>query len=477
MSSGESGVSQEGEIADAEAPPGEVTTSLAALGSWLHDVRRATRSTAPKAPQAKPKAEADHSVVLYALQLDRAGSRSTPTLRPHLSRRRSDGGWGKPRKLEMTAAFSGQKPTKGVTLEDEVLWMRLVRLSPDPWRDHAEPAFTADADGSRLFSEFVETGRIFWESPDAGMVTLGSRRAGHLAWEPLADGTQRLTLRLLDEDSNPTGPAVLPMVLGTPYYLDVEARQVGPLDVPVPTETLASLISAPTLDPRAVEWLDDAHLDELEAFGLPLPRVQHWEEIVGVQPRPRLTLELDGPGGGLEALRVAAFFDYGPVSIPVDPQERLPSQRWSAGDVVYEVARDLEAELAALEPLAALGQAFAAENYESIENAEAVATGDENDSAYCEVEEGIAADAALMDLDQGIGVLWDAMPDNAMLILCTGAGDTPRVRTMQERKWKRSRGLGPWGPFTDEAEDELRRMRDRVSRGVVFAGVKQKAPA
>ena len=99
------------------------------------------------------------------------------------------------------------------------------------------------------------------------------------------------------------------------------------------------------------------------------------------------------------------------------------------------------------------------------------------DSAYCEVEEGIAADAALMDLDQGIGVLWDAMPDNAMLILCTGAGDTPRVRTMQERKWKRSRGLGPWGPFTDEAEDELRRMRDRVSRGVVFAGVKQKAPA
>ena len=123
------------------------------------------------------------------------------------------------------------------------------------------------------------------------------------------------------------------------------------------------------------------------------------------------------------------------------------------------------------------GQAFAAENYESIENAEAVATGDESDSAYCEVEEGIAADAALMDLDQGIGVLWDAMPDNAMLILCTGAGDTPRVRTMQERKWKRSRGLGPWGPFTDEAEDELRRMRDRVSRGVVFAGVKQKAPA
>ena len=94
---------------------------------------------------------------------------------------------------------------------------------------------------------------------------------------------------------------------------------------------------------------------------------------------------------------------------------------------------------------------------------------------YCDVEEGIAADAALMDLDERVRQLWDAMPTNGMLILCTGAGDTARARTLQERKWKRSRGLGPWGAWTDEAEEELRRLRERVSRGVVFAGVKQKS--
>ena len=80
-----------------------------------------------------------------------------------------------------------------------------------------------------------------------------------------------------------------------------------------------------------------------------------------------------------------------------------------------------------------------------------------------------------MDLDERVRQLWDAMPTNGMLILCTGAGDTARARTLQERKWKRSRGLGPWGAWTDEAEEELRRLRERVSRGVVFAGVKQKS--
>ena len=144
------------------------------------------------------------------------------------------------------------------------------------------------------------------------------------------------------------------------------------------------------------------------------------------------------------------------------------------------------------------GQARAAEEYASIRAAvenggpdagpAATTKGDgENDEGedggiaidagdgYCDVEEGIAADAALMDLDERVRQLWDAMPANGMLILCTGAGDTARTRTLQERKWKRSRGLGPWGPWTDEAEEELRRLRERVSRGVVFAGVKQQS--
>ena len=144
------------------------------------------------------------------------------------------------------------------------------------------------------------------------------------------------------------------------------------------------------------------------------------------------------------------------------------------------------------------GQARAAEEYASIRAAvenggpdagpAATTKGDgENDEGedggiaidagdgYCDVEEGIAADAALMDLDERVRQLWDAMPANGMLILCTGAGDTARARLLQERKWKRSRGLGPWGPWTDEAEEELRRLRERVSRGVVFAGVKQKS--
>jgi hypothetical protein len=44
---------------------------------------------------------------------------------------------------------------------------------------------------------------------------------------------------------------------------------------------------------------------------------------------------------------------------------------------------------------------------------------------------------------------WDALPPNAMLIVATGVGDSPRLRTLQERKWKRLQGLGPWGAWTE----------------------------
>ena len=72
---------------------------------------------------------------------------------------------------------------------------------------------------------------------------------------------------------------------------------------------------------------------------------------------------------------------------------------------------------------------------------------------YCDVEEGIAADAALMDLDERVRQLWDAMPENGMLILCTGAGDTARARTARSASGS-DRGVGAVGPWTDEAEEE-----------------------
>ena len=113
----------------------------------------------------------------------------------------------------------------------------------------------------------------------------------------------------------------------------------------------------------------------------------------------------------------------------------------------------------------------AAEGAEGAEE-EAAEEEEEEEDAYDDVEESIAADAALMDLDLCVGKVWDALPSNAMLILATGVGDSPRLRTLQERKWKRVQGIGPWGPWTEDADAELKRAAERCRAGVAFAAVK-----
>ena len=349
---------QEEDDDDDEQAPIEVKASLAAMGSWLSGARRASRESRPE--DVRRPVEAGQYAVLYGLSIECRGrhDRPAPTLRAYSSRRRKNGEWGKPKKIDLEYSSSGLKASKSVTLEDELLWMRLTKLSPDQWRHRSAPGFSADSNGVRLFAEFIDTGRVFFHSPDTGMLSRGAPRSGHVLWDVQQDGTQQLQVRLLGEDGSPTGPVVTPIPLATPYYFDIEAREVGPLEVPIPADTLASLVTAPPLDPRAVESLDDATLDAFEALGLPLPRVQHWEEIVGVRPRPRLTLELGERGAGLEALQVSAFFDYGQVSIPVDPANEAPSLRLSKDDVIYEVARDLEVERAAFEAIGPLQSAI-----------------------------------------------------------------------------------------------------------------------
>lgn len=95
-----------------------------------------------------------------------------------------------------------------------------------------------------------------------------------------------------------------------------------------------------------------------------------------------------------------------------------------------------------------------------------------SDASYDDVEESVARDAALLDLDANVGKVWDALPSGSMLLLVTGVGNAPLVKIMQERKWKRAQALGPWGKWTDEAEAELRAEAERARRGMLFAAVK-----
>ena len=97
---------------------------------------------------------------------------------------------------------------------------------------------------------------------------------------------------------------------------------------------------------------------------------------------------------------------------------------------------------------------------------------DASAAEWDDVEESVARDAALLDLDANVGKAWDALPSGSMLVLVTGVGNAPLVKTLQERKWKRAQALGPWGKWTDEAEAELRAEAEKAKRGMLFAAVK-----
>ena len=69
--------------------------------------------------------------------------------------------------------------------------------------------------------------------------------------------------------------------------------------------------------------------------------------------------------------------------------------------------------------------------------------------------------------------MWEALAPNTMLVVATGVGDSAQLRHRQEQKWKRLQNIGPWGKWTDEAEEELRALAERVKCGVTFAAIKQ----
>jgi len=338
----------ESESESKSSDPVEVRDSLRAMGSWLQGMRAPDLPSAPAAPKPEPS-----SAVIYGLSVEVSPRTKRPmlTVRPHSSRRRKNGGWGKPQSVDLNSAVEGRSSAKSITPEDELLWIRLSRLGPTDWRSRASPSLTTTPKGTQLFLDLVETGRAFTGTPDEGMLRLGPPRTGTVSWTCLEDGSQSLTVRLVPEEAQQEATPVVPLPLGSPYYLDLQTRVVGPLKTPLPDATVAAIAASPVLDPRAVMSLDDGSLDQLEQLGLPLPRVQQWVEVRDTEPRPRLRLELDGPKGSLGALQAAAFFDYGEAALPADSKNQVATQRCVSESAVYEVERDLEAEEAAMQHL------------------------------------------------------------------------------------------------------------------------------
>jgi hypothetical protein len=84
----------------------------------------------------------------------------------------------------------------------------------------------------------------------------------------------------------------------------------------------------------------------------------------------------------------------------------------------------------------------------------------------------VAHDALLQRMDNHVGVIYEAMPSNSMLVIATGQGDTADCRRMMELKFKRQGrvdGLPTWSLEDEEAYAE---KMNREMQGLCFCSVK-----
>jgi superfamily II DNA or RNA helicase len=205
--------------------------------------------------------------------------------------------------------------------------------------------------GAALLEKLIATGRAFAAPPASTMhsgqpcpLHGGPARPGQLTWQTLPDTRVRPVLQ--------TEPAATVLVTATEpcWYLDTQAGEAGPIELPWPVSNIADVLSMPAIT------LDEAPLvgnvlRELTP-GLPLPPAydQSSVRIIGAAPVPVLvldTLPTWSPGWSSANLQDALDF----VTVTFDYEgERVPAQgntaliRLGAHGELMQIQRDVAGE-------------------------------------------------------------------------------------------------------------------------------------
>lgn len=79
----------------------------------------------------------------------------------------------------------------------------------------------------------------------------------------------------------------------------------------------------------------------------------------------------------------------------------------------------------------------------------------------------------LAALDQHIGSIYAALPQNALLIVATGHGDMPELRWQQELKYKREQRLDGLRPWSTADEEAFCALTEQQLRALCFCAVKR----
>lgn len=309
-------------------------------------------NTSSKTPEKKHTKQAHYpkpqQTLLYVLQLDEAGL----LVETSVARRLKQGGYSITSHFEPSRVTS-RTPARFLEPIDLELLGALDQLPLDP-----ETGFTR-LDGpqsAHTLETILATGRCYFEDAEWGpQLSLGPTRPIEFQW--LADdfGYQRPYGR-----STPIADKLLPF--SSPWYLDSEKGECGPLDTGLPPDLVHELV---TLQPLSPERAAKVHKTLVKTYpDSPVPPLQQFDiEIMPrVKPVPclRLTSVEERPlGEWSEYYDFACLsFDYGGGSGGDDGEIEIyrhnPSTRIKNGKLI-RVQRDKKAEKAAVEQLRELG--------------------------------------------------------------------------------------------------------------------------
>ncbi len=229
------------------------------------------------------------------------------------------------------------------------------------------------ADGVALLQKMLHTGRCYLGSADGPLLSLASKRHGEVVWHKNTDGTQKLVVHF--DYANAAGEPIEPdlvLPLQPPFFVDVEARSCGPLDLGMEEALAQKLVAAPSIAPReaplVVKMLEE-RLPRLSGkTKIPLPEAPEKIEMREVVPKPVLRL-IKGHVKYDEHHFESYYYSnsWTPVELPLarlcfdyDGREVQAGDKSAALELVEEdrlviISRDVRVEQQALATLGELG--------------------------------------------------------------------------------------------------------------------------
>jgi len=211
-----------------------------------------------------------------------------------------------------------------------------------------------------LLEEILATGRAHWLEAKGPALSLGPARPGRIIWEGGGAGAE-LVLRL------DAGEGLVALNGAPPFYVDVAAGLIGPIDLGVTPKLAFRLVCAPAAPVEHVALLAERMAQKFPDLAQLAPPPPAPPTVVAEPPRPRLRLfrahlpietapnyDHYGWGRPTEPAGLArVVFRYGPLAIDAnEAQQRLT--RFHEGGLV-EVRRDRRREAEALRILRANG--------------------------------------------------------------------------------------------------------------------------